>query len=186
MANSGRMASGRALVSIVLIATFALLSTGSAGAEDHRAPRARLVHDPGQTGRYLYDDWVLRRRDGSCYREGGDNFLGFPASIRVERGERVRIRLKKDDPPIEWALEAWTEVNASGQPEGDPLQVAAGLTPHPPAKDIVAWDLNFLPPPTANHLYLRLQAFWTDDEGCVPPPDLGSQSAGWTFHVRIA
>lgn len=155
-------------------------------AHDHRIPKSvlRVSHDK-QPGLPVHSTWLKRVDEEYCDLSDRFAFPIFPAAVRAPVGEMASIELKKAAPPREFSLQAWLEVDAQGHPEGDPIPVAAILSPTPGAGQTRSWQLHFFPPPDTPHLYLLAEANWADEEGCSPQPDLGSQYSAWTFHVRV-
>lgn len=109
-------------------------------------------------------------------------FPTFPKPVEGTPGDPAVIRFKKQAPPLETSLKAWREVDHQGQPEGDPIPIPNALLPAGGGHK--AWEIHFLIPPLGEHLYLLAEAYWADEEECSQQPDLGSQYAAWTFHVR--
>lgn len=157
-----------------------------ARAHDHRPPKpARLrAGEEVQDGRKIHSYWVRRRRDGNCFITDTFDFTTFPRAIGYEAGTPVAVTLFKPAMPVEWVVQAWRDVDEDGHPRGAPDPVPA--VPQPVRRDgeTVAWRLELAPPLVDGHMYLQVEAYWTDEEECAPQPDLGTQTATWTFHLR--
>ncbi|MDQ3915971.1 MAG: hypothetical protein M3323_11720 [Actinomycetota bacterium] len=155
-------------------------------AHDHRLPKSVLrISDERQPGHPVHSTWLKRVDEEYC--DVSDRFALpiFPSPVRARAGEIASIQLKKPAPPREFSLRAWFEVNGQGHPEGDPIPIAAILSPVSGMAQTGSWQLHFVPPPDSGHLYLLAEVNWADEEGCSPQPDLGSQYAAWTFHLRV-
>lgn len=139
-----------------------------------------LVGGEEQRGRPTHSSWLRRADEQFCDFSDRFGFPTFGRALRVARGEAVRIRLHKDEPPLEVGLRAWRRVDSNGHPAGDSQPVPVALTP---AGDV--WEIQFVASPDAGHLYLLAEAYWADTEGCAAQPDLGSQYASWTFHANV-
>jgi hypothetical protein len=86
---------------------------------------------------------------------------------------------------LEWQLKAWRAVTRKGRPKGAAEAVPAILLPVAGDGPPRSWKVVFVPPISAAHVYLQLDAFWADEEGCGGNPDLGSQEGTWTYHLRL-
>lgn len=154
-------------------------------ADDHRRPSAVLVTtNDRQAGRIISMSWARRVTREECIITDGTSSLTFPRAVRTRPGEVVRVRLKKDEIPTEFAVESWRSVRANGTPRGEPKPIPALLSPRRRDGRIVRWVLRFRLRDGYGHSYLHVTAHWKDETGCHPPPDLGSQYASWSFHVR--
>lgn len=139
-----------------------------------------VVGDEEQHGRLTHSSWLRRADEQFCDFSDRFGFPTFRRALRVQPGDVVSIRLHKEEPPLEVGLRAWRRVDAHGHPAGDSTPVPVALAP---AGD--EWEMRFVAAPEHGHLYLLAEAYWADTEECAPQPDLGSQYASWTFHVRV-
>lgn len=162
------------------------LVTSEARADDHRRPSSALiVSSERQAGRPVHWSWARRVGPDECIVTDAVGPTTFPHALRYGfADEAVFVRLRKDEMPVEYSLEAWRSVRRDGTPRGSSQPVPATLMPHRRDGEIVAWDLHFQPPYLSGHVFLMATAYWPDETGCLSPPDLGSQSASWTFHIR--
>lgn len=170
---------------VVVVAAIMLLSVAVARAADHRAPRATLrVGDEIRNGRlYHSDGWARKAKDPRfCVATFGTGFPTFGKPIVYPLGEELVIRLHKSAPPVEVEVQTWPRVDEDGMARGTPSPVPWVLRPYVDG-NVRAWELVISPPVTAGHVYLGVGAYWPDEDGCSPPPDLGSQYAAWTFHL---
>jgi hypothetical protein len=160
------------------------LLVGVAVADDHRRPQTSLITDlDRQGGQITHMLWARRVNPDECVVTEGSGPVTFPKAVPVTLGNAISVRLHKDEMPVEFSVEAWRSVRRDGTPRGTGDPVPAVLTPQRRDGEIVAWVLQF-DPFEAGHTYLQVTAYWRDETGCHPPPDLGSQSASWTFHLR--
>lgn len=157
---------------------------GGATAHDHRPPRATLViGDVEQKGRPLHSAWMNRSSKRFCDFRIRHGLPAFPRPLEYATGDEVAIVLHKTAPPLEVTVEAWRQVDSAGRPKGASESIPSFVTPVVRSSETKAWQIRFVPPPTAPHLYLAVEAYWPDEEECSGAPDLGSQSAAWTFHL---
>ena len=172
-------------VSVAMVTTILWLLAGVSAAHDHRPPpRARLLSGgERQLGRQIHSEWT-RRSGRFCITTFADGFLRFPKAMPYAPSEDVVLRLRKEAMPLEWQLQAWTEVSKDGYPKGDPETVPAIAEPRVIGSQVVGWDLRFVPPLVEGDLYLLIDVHWADEDECGPPPYLGSQSMSWSYHLR--
>lgn len=164
--------------------TAIFLLVGVAVADDHRRPRTSLITDlDRQSGRITHMVWARRVNPDECVVSEGTRPVTFPKAVRFRLGNAVSVRLHKDEMPVEFSVKAWRSIRRDGTPRGAGHPVPAVLTPKRRDGETVAWMLQFEPAEAA-HTYLQVTAYWRDETGCHPPPDLGSQSAAWSFHIR--
>lgn len=164
-----------------------MLSAFPAHAEDHVGPRAVLVSaETRQTGRAYHSDWIRETRDGkACLLSGGSGSLTVPRQpVPQEADEAIVVRLKKSAGPREVQVRRWPRVDEHGDVTGEPTPVPFLLKPHAVDGDVRAWDVVVAPILQAGHVYLDVAGWWADEDGCWPPPDLGSQYKAWLFHLR--
>lgn len=155
-----------------------------AAAHDHRPPRATLASAADQQrGRPLHSAWLARADSRFCDFMTRRALPSFPRALPHATGEEVRILLPKAAAPLELSVEAWRAVGSDGRPKGARETVPAALVPRLEGTQVAAWEIRFVPPPVTPHLYLAVEAYWADEESCSRPPDLGSQSASWAFHL---
>lgn len=169
-----------ALVGIVV------LSGTAAHADDHRAPKALLrVGGETQRGQRYHADWIRpARQDGFCFASFAHGFPTPPKAVGHDPGEPVVVRLRKPAMPVEVEVHRWPRVNEDGYASGTATPLAWSLRPHRVGGEVRAWDVIVAWPATIDHLYLGVGAYWRDQEGCAGEPDLGSQYAAWTFHLK--
>ncbi len=156
-----------------------------ASAHDHRPPRATLrIAGETQTGSRYSDGWIKTANEpGMCMGTFGDGFPRFKRPLSHQVGDEIAVRLHKSAVPMELSVHRWAEVDDDGAPKGSPVPVPFALRPLLAGADIVAWDVVILPPVIDGHLYLGVDGYWADEDGCGGFPDLGSQYALWTFHA---
>jgi hypothetical protein len=175
---------GSALVVAALL--FGLLPQ-VAGAHDHRPPPSPLltVGDQSQRGLAVSTSWT-RSDPPYCVGQHGDGVWRFPTAAPYTEGTLTTIKLRKAAPPRDVELIAWRRLNRYGIPKGTYDTIPTALTPVlGAAGGVKAWELRFVPPVQADHLYLNLWVHWADEDGCGGGPiDTGSQDATWTFHLR--
>ena len=184
----GRASSVRGLGApavLTAVATSVWLLVGSAIGDDHRRPRSVLTTSQAhQKGRIISMSWARRVSVEECVISDGTNSLTFPKAIRSRPGEVVSIRLRKNEMPVEFSIEAWHSVRRDGTPRGSAKSMPAVLSPRRREGRVVAWTVNVPLRDRPGHTFMHVTAYWTDETGCHPPPDLGSQFASWSFHVR--
>lgn len=158
-------------------------------ANDHRPPPAPhlTIGEVSQRGRLIHSSWLSPYDRQFCEQSVGSSSVTFPTALPYVGGDVADITLRKVAPPWEWSVRAWTRVNKAGRPRGNADVVPAVLVPvrrgtgQPPR----AWRLSFAPPLTGRHWYVRVDAYWADENECSSTLDLGSQSASWTYHLRL-
>ena len=185
----GSVASRLGLASAVCFGIAAMLAvllmTSEALADDHRRPSTALVAGSvRQKGRIVGMSWARRVSPSECIVTDGTNGTTFPHPLRYRTADQLSVRLRKDEMPVEYSVEAWRSVRRDGTPRGPSQLVPASMEPHMRDGQTVAWDLRFQSPYQLGHTYLMATAYWPDETNCWPPPDLGSQFASWTFHVK--
>lgn len=127
------------------------------------------------------DGWARKTKDGkACVATFATGSPSFRRSLAYSAGHEVVIRFAKPSPPLELAVRQWDSVNDKGQPQ-DPMPLPWVLRPYVKG-DTEAWEVVFVPFPQ-DHIYLDVEAWWADEDGCGGAPDLGSQYAAWTFHL---
>ena len=163
-----------------------LVASGVARAHDHRAPRSALLLEGGiQKGQRYHADWARpARQEGFCFVSFAHGFPTPPKALPHALGEPVVVRLYKKAMPLEVEAQRWPRVNRDGMATGTPVPLPWSLRPHEVNGEIRAWDVVIPWPRTLDHLYLGVAGYWRDEEGCSSEPDLGSQYAAWTFHLR--
>ncbi|MDQ3646451.1 MAG: hypothetical protein M3345_05880, partial [Actinomycetota bacterium] len=171
------------------IIAFSCLTLAGDGAwsHDHRPPPdpALTIGAKRQVGRPIHITWRERVDENECELSDGFDFTTFPSATSFPSGSDGTIVLRKKSPPREWQLQVWRSVTRKGRPKGQPERILAGLVPQVGSAPPDRWELRFVPPSSADHLYLRLDVFWADEEGCASTPDLGSQIGSWTYHLRV-
>ncbi len=86
---------------------------------------------------------------------------------------------------MEVHVQEWPGVDEHGHADGTPTPVPWVLRPHVVDNEVRAWDVVVTAPPEPGHVYLGVDAYWADEDGCGPPVDLGSQYAAWAFHLLV-
>jgi hypothetical protein len=160
----------------------------TAWSHDHRPPRnpALTVGTERQVGRPIHLTWTRRVGPNECDSADGFGGTTFPKAIPFAPGSGASITLRKASPPREWQLSAWTAVDRTGRPKGQPETVPAALLPPSEGGVPDRWQLHFATPVSGDHVYLQLDVYWADEESCGGSPDLGAQSGSWTYHLRPA
>ncbi len=172
----------RGLPGLIFIVVAVVGPTTAATAHDHRPPRTSLQVGGGkQHGQRVHSLWVKRANEKYCDVMDRNGQLTFPPAVRSTATDVGSIVFKKKEMPLEVSLRAWTRVDKDGQPDGEAIPVPHLLLP---TEGDAGWQIRFPLPPSSGHLYLLAEANWADEEGCSPDPDLGSQYAAWSFHVR--
>ncbi len=177
-------------VSVALIALIVIGVGSTAVAHDHRPPPRSVLTTGGREQRGLFFEtyWLSRYDERFCELSRGFGEVTFPSSIRHRVGSPAMITLRKASPPREWSLQFWNRVDKGGHPKGAPTVLPATLAPLPSRTGEAprAWQLVFVPPVHKRHVYLRVDVFWADEDGCsFSAVDLGDQSASWTYHLRV-
>lgn len=163
-----------------------VMAAPGASAHDHRRPPAPYLSAGGerQEGKDVRMTWLRRYDEKYCDLLDGFGATTFPKKVlSYDSGDVATIRLKKSAPPLEWWVYAWEEIRRNGQPKGTAQTVPALVDAHRRDGGLVAWDLRFVLPPADRHLYLLVEVYWADEEGCSGEVDLGSQSAAWSYHL---
>jgi hypothetical protein len=111
-------------------------------------------------------------------------FTTFPRPIYQTTAGVATLKIDKEHPPLEWNLKYWSKRKADGSPRGQAEPIQAVLKPAMSDSGTRSWELQFLPP--AGRAYILAEVYWSDQDACLPPPDLGNQSVAWTFHIRTA
>ena len=171
---------------LVVAALLFGLSPQATSAHDHRPPPSPLltVGDQDQRGRWMSSAWA-RSDPPYCVVTFGHALWSFPTAARYTEGSPATIKLRKAAPPREVQLLAWRRVNRRGAPRGAAEPIPTAIVPVVGSSGAVkAWELTFVSPPQAEHLYLALRVYWADEDGCGGQADIGSQNATWTFHLR--
>jgi hypothetical protein len=180
------MRARRSISALLVAGVLLTLVPHAASAHDHRPPPSPLltVGDQTQRGLAISTAWVYSDPP-FCVTQYGDGFWTFPRATRYTEGSLATIKLRKAAPPRDVEFTAWRELNRRGIPKGVAEPVPTTLTPVLTASGSVkAWELKFVPPLQADHLYLNLWVHWADEDGCGGGVDLGSQDVTWTFHLR--
>lgn len=156
-----------------------------ARAHDHRPPPGILMTgDDEQRGHRHHADWVRRARDERfCIASFATGFRAFPRALVHQPGNPVFVRLAKASPPLEVEVLRWPNVDRNGHATGQPIPLPWTLRPHVVNNEVRAWDVVIPWIATVDRLYLDVGAYWADEEGCTPQPDLGYQYVAWTFHL---
>jgi hypothetical protein len=158
---------------------------GPSHAHDHVAPDAVLrLGDQRQTGIRYDAQWVDEGESSDCTAEFVGGFPLIGKALRHATGEVPVVRLRKRAAPLEVVVQRWPRINRAGYARGEPIQLPWTLEPHVVGDSVKAWDVVIPWPATAEHLYLGVSAYWADEAGCGGFPDLGSQYAAWTFHLK--
>ena len=132
----------------------------------------------------MFSAWA-RSDPPYCVVTFGHALWSFPTAARYTEGSPTTIKIRKAAPPRDVQLIAWRRLNRRGIPKGSYETIPAALVPVLGSTGAVkAWELTFVLPPQADHLYLALWVHWADEDGCGGPVDIGSQDATWTFHLR--
>ncbi len=171
---------------LILPALLLLSGLDPAAAHDHRPPKAILKgKDALQQGLALQEHWLSRYDADECEAGGGDSVvISFPQQVRLAAPQAPSIRLRKRAMPVEVAVRQWPEVDDEGHAQGEGVSLPWALSPVKRDGATVAWDVTVPVTVPRRHLYLGLEAYWQDEEGCAGTPDLGSQSMFWTFHAK--
>ncbi|HEV2121564.1 MAG TPA: hypothetical protein VGW38_02165, partial [Chloroflexota bacterium] len=142
-----------------------------------------------QRGQAVHEFWLSRYDNRFCEAGTGTAPVTFPAAVPHQRGTTAHITLRKQSPPREWSLQAWSRIRKDGTPKGTAVPVSAVLVPVSPRTGSTpqAWKLVLEPPASdTRHVYLAAEVWWADEEGCsLSAVDTGSQSAQWTYHLRL-
>lgn len=173
---------------LLLVACVAVIATAlPVQAHDHRPPRATLgLAGEVQKG-WLYhgDGWSARSDEPRFCEVGfGHGFPTFRKALLHSPGQEIVVRLHKPAAPREIEVQRWPGVDDNGYATGTPTPLAWTLRPHTVQGEIRSWNIVVLPPVVDGHLYLGVGAYWADEDGCTHEPDLGSQYAAWTFHLK--
>lgn len=173
-------------LAVASIALAVFLGASVADARDHRAPRTTLrVAGQVQKGlQYHADGWSKPTEDGRfCDVSFAHGLPEFSKPLHHAPGQEIVVRLHKKTMPLEVEVQRWPRVNGDGHAAGTATPLPWLLRPHMTGTSIGAWEVVVLPPIVNGHLYLGVGAYWADEDGCSPQPDLGSQYAAWTFHL---
>lgn len=172
---------------VIAAVVLALMQAPGASAHDHRRPPSPRLKAGGevQEGKNVRMTWLRRYDEKYCDLLDGFGYTTFPKRVlSYDAGDTARVRLKKSAPPLEWWVYAWEDIRRkNGQPKGTAQVIPAAVDAHRRDGQVVAWDIRFVLPPADRHLYILVEAYWADEEGCSSQPDLGSQSAAWSFHL---
>jgi hypothetical protein len=176
--------SGRRLLLLALLIV-GLSNVSDAVAHDHKVPKAALLtSERRQQGQLLQSKWLDRFDADQCDILFRSAIPNFPRAVQAGYGADVRVRVQKAAVPLEISVKAWRRLDEDGLPRGEAETVPAMVQPYIEQGQPKAWDaVILLPGAEARHFYIALEAWWADEQNCVPPPDLGSQSATWAFHV---
>lgn len=167
------------------LALLALFAIGPVRAHDHRPPNAVLrVADERRAGIRYDSYWVDAGGTSDCTAEfvGGPPLIG--KALKHQEGEVPIVRLRKPAAPLEVVVQRWPRVNRAGYARGEPTPMGWSLRPHVVDGSVKAWDVVIPWDGATDHLYLGVTAYWADEAGCGGSPDLGSQYAAWTFHLK--
>lgn len=159
---------------------------GVALGHDHHPPRATLRIDGNVQKGLLHhaDGWTYPSEEpGYCDVDFGSGFPRFRRAVVHEAGEEIVVRLHKNAMPLEVEVQRWPRVE-DGHAAGTPTPLPWVLRPRVADGQAQAWDVIVPLPVLDGHLYLGVGAYWADEDGCSPQPDLGSQYAAWTFHAK--
>lgn len=176
--------SKRVLVIPFLALGVCVSGIGFASAHDHEVPKvvAKRGSANVQRGKILASCWAYpQEADGSYIVGCHDYAWRFPQVDRVRVGQRIALRIRKQQVPEETSVHAWTEINAeTNRPQGDATVIDHVLEPVL-AKDgsTRAWDVVVALPDRGRHYYLRLSTRWPDEEVPEEP-----QTAQWSFHLK--
>lgn len=176
------------LAVVVIFLVGGLVAPPPAAASDHAVPRAILkIDDDRQMGSVYDSQWIAPDSEDErfCSTTFESSLNRFPRRTLVfpESVNQGRIRIRKPTRPTEVLLQAWKKVDSKRRPTGDPTAIPFMVSPHIVDNETRAWDITFILP-TSTSIYLEIEAGWSDEEGCVPPPDIGSQYVIWRFHAR--
>lgn len=171
----------------VIAAVLTVVVVATAGAHDHRPPRATLhIGGEVQKGhRYHADGWSgASNEPGYCDISFATGFPTFRKAIPRVAGDEIVVRLHKSAMPREVEAQSWPRVDDNGHAAGQPTPLTWLLRPRVVGGNVTAWEVVVLVPETPGHLYLGVGAYWADEDGCSGGSlDLGSQYAAWTFHA---
>lgn len=171
----------------LLVAGLIVLVGSTAGANDHRAPRAtlHLAGEAQQGHLYHADGWAEPSDEpGYCEMSFGHGSPVFRKPLKRAATDEIVVRLHKVAMPREVEAQSWPRVDRRGQATGEPKPLPWLLRPRMANGVIKGWEVVVLPPPSVGHLYLGVGAYWADEDGCGGGPvDLGSQYAAWSFDV---
>ncbi|MDQ3955950.1 MAG: hypothetical protein M3285_10430 [Actinomycetota bacterium] len=165
-----------------------LLIGGQAHADDHRPPRARLqVGALRQEGLRYHAEWSSPDKDPRfCMTRFSDSWPSFRKAVLYSADDELVVRLQKASMPLEVEAYRWERLDDEGYGRGEPTPLASVLRPVIVNGATRAWEVVVVPDGRKRHLYFGVSAYWSDEDGCMSQPDLGSQGAGWTFHVKRA
>lgn len=157
-----------------------------AHADDHAPPEATLRHGSlRQEGLRYHAEWVRPNKDPRfCTTQFSDSWPSFRNAIRYSGSDEVVVRLHKASMPIEVEAYRWTRLDAEGYGRGDPTPLSSVVQPVVIGGQTRAWDVVVVPPSFKRQLYFGVSAYWPDEDECTSLANLGSQGAGWTFHVK--
>lgn len=183
-ARSGESA-GMKLRALAAAILFSLL-VGQAEAHDHVPPTAVLrIGGIRQEGLRYHAEWVKPDRDPRfCITQFSDSWPSFSKPVPYSADDELVVRLRKPAMPIEVEAYRWDRIDSEGYGRGEPSPLPSFLRPVVVNGEARAWEVVVLPQRFSGHLYFGVSAYWADQDGCTSQPDLGSQGAGWTFHVR--
>jgi hypothetical protein len=111
-------------------------------------------------------------------------FPRFRKALRHVPGQEIVVRFHKPAVPLEIQVSRWPRITDGGKPAGTPTPLPWLIRPHLVGDEIRAWEVVIEPPVVPGHLYLGVEAYWRDEDGCWGPLDLGNQYAAWTFHLK--
>ena len=184
MSSSNRNSVKRLLAA--LLVSLLALPLGAA-AHDHRRPRATLrVGGDVQEGHPVHADGWSKPVPGEpdlCEVTFASGFTNFKKPLRHSPGQEIVVRLHKAAAPVEVEAVRWLRLDENGYGR-DPVPVPWTLRPHLINGKVRAWEVVIQPPLVTGHLYLGVAGYWRDEHDCTPEPDLGSQYAQWSFHLK--
>lgn len=165
-----------------------VVPSGRLLAHDHHPPKPPLLLSSSdvQAGKKIHSWWAKRLNEEECQFDDVFDWTTFPGPVAHNPGEDVVIQLRKQAMPLEWSISGWRKTGKNGRPKGQVEAIAAWIEPRSRADRIAGWNLRFIPPLISGHLLLRAEVYWADEDLCSGWPDLGSQTATWTFHLEAA
>ncbi len=172
-------------VLVVVLVVLPLLMA-QAHADDHAPPDATLRHgSTRQEGLRYHAEWVRPNKDPRfCTTQFSDSWPSFRKAIRYSGSDQLVVRLHKASMPTEVEAYRWERIGDEGYGRGDPTPLPSVLRAVVVNGETRGWEVVVVQPSFKRHLYLGVRAYWSDEDECTSPTDLGSQGAGWTFHVK--
>jgi hypothetical protein len=168
--SGGKLAVGIAATTLMLA-----LAAAPAVAHDHRPPKTRAGVDGVRLPGLLNElTWTRRFADGTCVTQISEFGQPFPGTaLTVPPGSHtIRVRFFKDRRPAGVNVLAWTALEASGFPAGEPSSPDFTLRPRRRHGEVRFWTLS-IPVEVGAELALIVNAAWRDNQGCRLPQSIG-------------